>query len=88
MEETKSMSGSGLLHIPDNAKDAPKTGRVVACGPGRISVETNSVIPMSVTEGDRVIFPRYEGATVEIDGSNYLVIADRHLLAVLGENNE
>src|ERR671937_1518268 len=69
---------SGLV-IPDTAKERPQEGEVIAVGPGRF--EDGQRIPMDVKVGDKVIYSKYGGTEVKIDGEEYLVLSARDVLA-------
>ncbi len=81
MEETEEMRGG--LYIPDTAKEKPQQGRVVAVGPGRLNDEGER-IPMEVKVGDRVLYGKYAGTEVTLDGNEYLIVKEGDVLAVLG----
>ena len=72
----------GGIIIPDTAKEKPQQGEVVAVGPGRIDNKGNR-IEMSVKVGDKVIFGKYAGTEVKIDGEEYLIMREDDILAVL-----
>ncbi len=72
----------GGIIIPDTAKEKPQQGEVVAVGPGRIDNEGKRV-EMSVKVGDKVIFGKYAGTEVKIDGEEYLIMREDDILAVL-----
>jgi chaperonin GroES len=76
-EETTS---SGLV-IPDTAKEKPVEGSVVAVGPGRF--EEGNRVPLDVKTGDTVIYSKYGGTEVKVDGDEYLILSARDVLAVV-----
>ena len=78
-EETTS---SGLV-IPDTAKEKPQEGSVVAVGPGRYNEDGDERIPLDISVGDTVIYSKYGGTEVKVDGEEYLVLSGRDVLAVL-----
>ncbi len=80
LEETEEMRGG--LYIPDTAKEKPQQGTVIAVGPGRISDEGER-LPMEVTAGDRVLYGKYAGTEVTVDGHEYLIIKEGDVLAIL-----
>lgn len=80
MEETEQMRGG--LYIPDTAKEKPQQGEVVAVGPGRF--EEGKRVPMDVKVGDRVLYGKYSGTEVTIDGEQYLILRESDVLAVVG----
>jgi hypothetical protein len=79
--EAEQTTASGLV-IPDTAKEKPQEGRVVATGPGRIDDKGNRV-PLDVAEGDVVVFSKYGGTEVKYDGTDYLLLNARDILAVV-----
>ena len=81
LDETEEMRGG--LYIPDTAKEKPQQGTVMAIGPGRRS-EKGDVIPVELSVGDRVLYGKYSGTEVTVDGSEYLIIKESDVLAVIG----
>jgi len=79
-EETEEMRGG--LYIPDTAKEKPQQGHVVAVGPGRLN-DDGDRIPMEVKVGDRVLYGKYSGTEVSLDGNDYLIVKESDVLAVL-----
>ena len=77
--EDKTASG---LYIPDTAKEKPQSGRVVAVGKGRV-LEDGSVRPLDLREGDRILFGKYSGTEIKIDGNEYLIMREDDVLGVL-----
>ncbi len=71
----------GGLHIPQNAKEKPVEGEVLAVGPGRVTAD-GTVIPVDVKVGDRVLFGKYSGTEVTLDGEDYLVIREDDILMI------
>ena len=80
-EETEEMRGG--LYIPDTAKEKPQQGTIVAVGPGRLS-DDGDLIPMSLAEGDRVLYGKYSGTEVNIEGQDLLIVKETDVLAKLG----
>ncbi|HWL64361.1 MAG TPA: co-chaperone GroES [Actinomycetota bacterium] len=74
---------SGIV-IPDTAKEKPQEGTVLAVGPGRRSENTGEVIPLDVKEGDKVIYSKYGGTEVKVEGEDLLILSARDVLAILG----
>ena len=70
---------ASVLVIPDTAKEKPQEGEVVAVGPGRF--EDGKRVPMDVAVGDRVIYSKYGGTEVKVEGDEYLVLTARDVLA-------
>ena len=80
LEETEQMRGG--LYIPDTAKEKPQQGEVVAVGPGRF--DEGKRVPMEVKVGDKILYGKYSGTEVTIDGENYLILRESDVLAVIG----
>jgi chaperonin GroES len=80
LEETEEMRGG--LYIPDTAKEKPQQGKIVAVGPGRLN-DDGERIPMEVKEGDRVLYGKYAGTEVTVDGQELLIIKESDVLAIL-----
>ena len=78
LEEGDQMRGG--LYIPDTAKEKPQEGEIVAVGPGKQSDDGNR-IPMEVAEGDRVLYGKYSGTEVTVDGDEYLILRESDVLA-------
>jgi chaperonin GroES len=79
LEETETMRGG--LYIPDTAKEKPQQGEVIAVGPGRF--EKDKRVPMDVKVGDRVLYGKYSGTEVTIEGEQYLILRESDVLAVV-----
>ena len=79
--ESEAKTASGLV-IPDTAKEKPQQGEVLAVGPGRRS-DTGDLIPLDVKVGDKVLYSKYGGTEVAIDGEDLLILTSRDVLAVL-----
>lgn len=77
--ETKTASG---IVIPDNATEKPDQGEVLAVGPGRTNEEGN-VKPLNVKVGDRVLFGKYSGQSVKVDGQELLVMREEDIMGVV-----
>jgi chaperonin GroES len=73
----------GGLYIPDTAKEKPQQGTVVAVGPGR-RTEEGALLEVEVNKGDRVLYGKYSGTEVTVDGTDYLIVKESDVLAVLG----
>jgi len=72
----------GGIIIPDTAKEKPQQGRVVAVGKGRVN-DKGDVFPLDVKEGDTVLFGKYAGTEIKIDGKEYLIVREDEVLGVL-----
>ncbi len=81
VEEQEAIRG-GII-IPDSAKEKPQQGEVVAIGNGA-RLEDGTKAPMSVKEGDRILFGKYSGSEVTLDGTEYIIFREDEVLAVLG----
>ena len=80
LEESEQMRGG--LYIPDTAKEKPSQGEVVATGPGKLSDE-GTRIDMDVKVGDKVLYGKYSGTDVTLDGEEYLILRESDILAVI-----
>ncbi len=78
-EETKTKGG---IIIPDSAKEKPLEGSVVAVGKGKISTE-GKVTPLDVKAGDKILFGKYSGTEIKIDGTEHLILREEDVLAVM-----
>jgi chaperonin GroES len=76
---------TGGIIIPDTAKEKPQEGRVVAIGPGGRD-ENGKLIPIDVKIGDRVLFGKWSGTEVKIDGVDYLIMKESDIMGVLDES--
>ncbi|MDR0330180.1 MAG: co-chaperone GroES [Chitinispirillales bacterium] len=73
---------AGGLFIPDNAKEKPQKGEIVAVGPGKVA-ESGAKIEMTVKAGDKVLYGKYSGTEVSVDGVEYLMMRESDVLAVV-----
>jgi chaperonin GroES len=80
VEEQETTRG-GLI-IPDTAKDKPQEGEVVSAGKGKIS-EEGKVRPLDVKAGDRILFGKYAGTEVKIDGEDFLIMREEEVLGII-----
>ncbi len=80
--EAQTQTASGL-YIPDNAKEKPQQGEVLAVGPGRRD-DKGERIPMDVKVGDKVLYSKYGGTEVRYEGEDYLIVGARDIPAILG----
>jgi chaperonin GroES len=78
--EAEEMTVSGIV-IPDTAKEKPQFGQVLAVGPGRRSEQTGELIPLDVKTGDTVVYSKYGGTEITIDGEDLLILTSRDVLA-------
>ena len=72
----------GGIIIPDTAKEKPQQGRVVAVGHGRVNDE-GKVLPLDVKAGDTILFGKYSGTEIKLDGEEYLIIREEEVLGVV-----
>ena len=79
--EAEQKTAGGII-IPDNAKEKPQKGEVVAVGPGRVA-DNGQKIDMCLKKGDKVLYGKYSGSEVTIDGEEYLIVRESDVLAVL-----
>jgi chaperonin GroES len=82
--EAEEKTASGLV-IPDTAKEKPQQGTVLAVGPGRRSEQTGEIIPLDVKVGDTVVYSKYGGTEITIDGEDLLILSGRDILAVMAK---
>jgi chaperonin GroES len=73
----------GRLIIPDTAKEKPQEGQVVAVGTGKVNDDGQN-LPLAVKEGDRILFGKYSGSEVKLDGEEYLIMKEEDVLGILG----
>lgn len=80
LEEEQQTKGG--LYIPDTAKEKPMQGKIVALGPGKLSDEGTRVKP-DVKVGDKVLYGKYSGTEVSVDGEDYLILRESDILAII-----
>ena len=80
--ETEEMKKGGII-IPDTAKEKPQEGEVMEVGPGRVT-DDGKKIPMELKKGDKILYGKYSGTEVTIDDTEYLIMRESDVLAVLG----
>ncbi len=81
-EEGEETTISGIV-IPDTAKEKPQEGTVLAVGPGKRS-DSGELIPVDVKEGDRVMYSKYGGTEIKVEGEELLILSSRDVLAIVG----
>ncbi len=79
--EAEEMTASGII-IPDTAKEKPQEGKVVAVGPGK-RLDNGSIQEMGVKKGDKILFSKYGGTEVKVDGEDYIIMREDDILGVL-----
>ena len=82
--EAETQTASGLV-IPDTAKEKPQQGEVLAVGPGKRAESSGELIPTGINVGDVVLYSKYGGTEVAVDGEDLLVLNGRDVLAVVGK---
>ena len=80
--EEKETAKGGII-IPDTAKEKPMQGKVLAVGNGRV-LENGKTLPLDVKVGDRILFGKYSGTEIKIEGEEVLVVREDEVLAVMG----
>jgi chaperonin GroES len=80
--ESEETTASGLV-IPDTAKEKPQQGEVLAVGPGRRADNTGELIPLDVAVGDVVVYSKYGGTEITVDGEDLLILSGRDVLGKL-----
>jgi chaperonin GroES len=80
VEEEEQMRGG--LYIPDTAKEKPQEGKVIAVGNGKL-LESGSRTPIDIKPGDRILFGKYAGTEVKLDGEEYLILREDDVLGVV-----
>ena len=82
IEDSEEKTAGGLI-IPDSAKEKPQQGEVVSAGNGKERDKDGKLIPLDVKPGDRILFGKYSGSEVKIDGQEYLIMREDEILVVL-----
>ncbi len=78
-EEEKSKGG---IIIPDSAKEKPQEGKVVAVGNGKVT-DDGKVVPLEIKEGDRILFGKYSGTEIKLEGEEHLIMREDDILGIL-----
>lgn len=81
--ESEEKTASGIV-LPDSAKEKPQEGKVVAVGTGRV-LDNGERVALEVAAGDRIIFSKYSGTEVKYQGTEYLILRENDILAIVGE---
>ncbi len=76
---------AGGVFLPDTAKEKPQEGKVLAVGTGR-TLDSGTKLPMDVKVGDRIIYSKYSGSEIKLEGTEYLIISEKDVLAVITES--
>ena len=85
--EAEATTASGLV-IPDTAKEKPQQGKVLAVGPGKRSETSGDLIPVDISVGDTVLYSKYGGTEISVDGEDLLVLSSRDVLAKLASGKK
>jgi chaperonin GroES len=85
--ESEETTASGLV-IPDTAKEKPQQGEVLAIGPGRRTEQSGELIPLDIKVGDTVVYSKYGGTEITIDGEDLLILTSRDVLAKVGKGKK
>ena len=78
--EEEATTASGIV-LPDTAKEKPQKGKVVAVGDGKVNEDTGKRTPLDVSEGDEVLYSKYGGTEIKVDGEDLLVLRESDVLA-------
>jgi chaperonin GroES len=81
LEDEVEKSKGGII-IPDTAKEKPQQGKIIAVGKGR-KTEDGTVVPLDVKVGDRILFGKYAGSEIKVDGDEHLIMREEDILGVL-----
>jgi len=79
--EAEEQTEGGII-LPDTAKEKPQKGEIIAVGPGKKS-DTGDTIPMEVKKGDQVLYGKYSGTEITIEGDEYLIMHENDILAII-----
>jgi chaperonin GroES len=78
----QAQTSAGGVILPDTAKEKPQEGIIIAVGPGR-KTDKGEMIPMDLKVGDKVIYSKYSGSEIKLEGTEYLIISEKDVLAVV-----
>ena len=76
---------AGGVFLPDTAKEKPQEGKVLAIGSGR-TLDNGTKLPMDVKVGDRIIYSKYSGSEIKLEGTEYLIISEKDVLAIFTDS--
>ena len=85
--EREEVTKSGIV-LPDTAKEKPQEGMIEAVGNGRFNEQTGQRMPLDVKVGDRVMYAKYAGSEVKLDDTEYLILAEKDILAIVVTNGK
>ena len=80
-QDAEEVSNGGII-LPDTAKEKPQQGEIVATGPGKIS-DSGSLIKLTVNKGDSILYGKYSGTEITVDGTEYLIMRESDILAIM-----
>ena len=80
-QEAEEVSNGGII-LPDTAKEKPQQGEIVATGPGKTS-DSGSLIKLTVKKGDSILYGKYSGTEITVDGKEYLIMRESDILAIM-----
>ena len=80
-QDAEEVSNGGII-LPDTAKEKPQQGEIVATGPGKIS-DSGSLIKLTVKKGDPILYGKYSGTEITVDGTEYLIMRESDILAIM-----
>ena len=84
LEEAEEQQVGGII-IPDTAKEKPQQGKVVAVGKGKVK-DDGGILPMDVKDGDTILFGKYSGQEIKLDGDDYLIMREDEVLGVVNQD--
>ena len=79
--EEKEVKKGGII-IPDTAKEKPQEGTVIAVGPGKVN-DSGKIVAMNVKKGDKILYGKYSGTDIKLDGEDHLIMPEEDILAIL-----
>tara|TARA_Y100001935_G_C17038976_1_gene376309 strand:+ start:115 stop:399 length:285 start_codon:yes stop_codon:yes gene_type:complete len=80
-QEAEEVSNGGII-LPDTAKEKPQQGEIVATGPGKTS-DSGNLIKLTVKKGDSILYGKYSGTEITVDGNEYLIMRESDILAIM-----
>ena len=80
-EDAEEVTASGII-LPDTAQEKPQMGKIVAAGPGKVS-DNGNVVKMTLQAGDKVLYGKYSGTEITLEGTDYVIMRESDILAVL-----
>ena len=86
LDDSAEKTASGL-YIPDSAKEKPQEGEVIAVGQGK-RADDGKIIPLDVKAGDRILFGKYSGSDIKLDGEEYMIMREDEVLGVLDSGSK